>query len=66
MLQTKKGIWKSGNLFQDEDGNDIIVYPWSSILDKVWGRFPVECYLLLEDDIVKEFVEIHSEEVDLG
>ena len=58
MFKTLKGTWWHPNRFETEDGLLIYVFPYGMTIDQYRGKFPIDCYMLLEDSTVKNIVEL--------
>jgi hypothetical protein len=56
-MRTVKGTWVSFNLFITEDNERIEVYPYKKFAEQYQRKWPLDCYLLLDNDEIINLVE---------
>jgi len=52
-----RGTWISGNRFIDEDGVEHLVVAFPQTIEDYYKRFPVQCFMLIQGNIVRQVVE---------
>ena len=57
-LQTLKGRWIDANLFIDEYDKEYKVLAYKSFLREWEDKFPLECYIMLDGNIIRSLVEV--------
>ena len=57
-LKTYRGVWEKGGKFTKENGEVIKIAPYTPMLREFYDQLPIECYILLEGNAVKEVVKI--------
>lgn len=56
-MRTVHGTWIKYNLFIDENGEKIEIYPYKITGDKYEKKFPLKCFMLIDGDEVIEVLE---------
>ena len=57
-LKTYRGVWEKRGKFIKEDSEVIKIAPYAPILREFYDQLPIECYILLKGNAVKEVVKI--------
>lgn len=60
-MEALRGVWHKGNKFIKESGEEIKVYPYTPLLRQFYSKLPLECFILLDDETIKEVVEVPEE-----
>jgi hypothetical protein len=55
-LLTVSGTWMSCNQFKDDQDNIFKVFPYMNILTQYRSLFPIQCYVLLYGNTIKDIV----------
>ena len=55
-MKCYKGIWYSWNLFITNKGERLFITPYRMTGNQYESQFPIKCYILLDNIIVKEIV----------